>query len=92
MPQGLLKKIEFTLLLADLAFELGNALAGGRKIPARLKIKNSKSPARTTRRPQRLSSAMAKVRTPLMQMPSPKPQFARNRRRAFPTQNPLHRR
>ena len=76
MPQGLLKKIEFTLLLADLAFELGNALAGGRKIPAGLKIKNPKSPARPTRRPQRLSSAMAKVHAPLMQMPSREPQLA----------------
>jgi hypothetical protein len=32
LPQGLLKKIQFNLLLPDLAFQLGNVFAGRIKI------------------------------------------------------------
>jgi hypothetical protein len=64
--QGLLKKIQFNLLLADLAFQLADALARRRKILGRLKIERPKCLARPTGRPQRLHAATAEMNAPFV--------------------------
>jgi hypothetical protein len=66
LPQGLLKKIQFNLLLADLALQLADALARRRKILGRLKIERSKSLARSTGRSQGLRSATAEMNAPFV--------------------------
>jgi hypothetical protein len=66
LPQGLPKKIQFHLLLADLALQLANPLASGRKILARLKIEHPKSLARSTGRPQRFRAALPEVLAPFV--------------------------
>jgi hypothetical protein len=66
LPQGLPKKIQFNLLLADLALQLADALARRRKILARLKIEHPHSLPRATGRPQRLRSAAAEMNAPVV--------------------------
>jgi len=66
LPQGLLKKIQFNLLLADLAFQLADALARRREIPARLKIERPKSLARSTGCSQGLRAATPEVHAPFV--------------------------
>jgi hypothetical protein len=64
LPQGLPKKIQFNLLLADLALQLADPLARRRKILGRLKIERPKSLARPTGRPQSLRSATPEMHAP----------------------------
>jgi hypothetical protein len=65
------KKIEFNLLLADLAFQIGDALASRRKIlhshrlGHRIRLRRAKDFARPTSRSQGLRSATAKMPAPL---------------------------
>src|SRR5579872_623405 len=92
MPQGLPKKIQFNLLLADLAFQLTDALARCRKILARLKIEHAKPFARPTRRPQRLGTTLAEMPTPFVQMSARNPKLARERCNALPRYHSLDRR
>jgi len=66
LPQGLPKKIQFNLLLADLALQLADALASRRKIPARLKIERPKSLAGSTGRPQCVRSATPEMLAPFV--------------------------
>jgi hypothetical protein len=74
LPQGLPKKIEFQLLLADLAFQIADALASRRKIlhslrlGRRISLRRAKELARPAGRPQRVRSATAKMPAPLVQM------------------------
>jgi hypothetical protein len=51
LPQGLPKKIQFNLLLTDLAFQIANALARRRKVRGRRNLARPKILARSTRRP-----------------------------------------
>jgi hypothetical protein len=51
LPQGLPKKIQFQLLLADLAFQLAHALARARKIIHRRQLGCPKILPRATGRP-----------------------------------------
>jgi hypothetical protein len=70
-PQGLSKKIEFQLLLADLAFQLGDPITSRSEIfqPNRRRWSvRSHRPAqlvRPTRPPQSLRPVSAEMRTPL---------------------------
>jgi hypothetical protein len=79
LPQGLPKKIQFHLLLADLALQLGDAFARGRNIlhPPGLRLRGKLGRPwdlpRATRRPQRFSSAAAEMRAPLVQMTARNP-------------------
>jgi hypothetical protein len=66
LPQGSLKKIEFDLLLTDLALKLADALARRHKILARLKIEDPKSFARPARRPQCLGSTSPEMPAPFV--------------------------
>jgi hypothetical protein len=92
LPQGLPKKIEFNLLLADLAFQLADVLARGRKILAWRKVGRPKALARPTRRPQRLRSAPPKMPAPLVQMPARNPKLPGECSGALPGYQPLGRR
>jgi hypothetical protein len=66
LPQGLLKKIQFNLLLADLALQLADPPARRRKILARLKIEHSKSLAGSAGRSQGLRSATPEMLAPFV--------------------------
>jgi hypothetical protein len=77
LPQGSSKKIQFYLLLADLALELADPLARRRKILRRLKIKQSLALARPTRRPKGLGPASPEVPVPLIEKTARHPQFTR---------------
>ncbi|HEV7464571.1 MAG TPA: hypothetical protein VGN85_11820, partial [Methyloceanibacter sp.] len=90
MPQGLPKKIEIDLLLADLALKLRNAPARRRKILARLNIEHPQSLARPTGRPQRLHAAPAEMPAPAVKIPRRNPKLAGQRRNALSRQQPLH--
>src|SRR5262249_36839937 len=92
LPQGLLKKIQFDLLLADLAFQLGNPFARRRKVLGRLKIEHPKSLAGSTGRPQRLRPAVPEVPPPLVQMPRRNPKLPGERRSTLPSHHPFDRR
>jgi hypothetical protein len=64
LPQGLLKKIQFNLLLADLALQFADALARRRKILGRLKIEHSRALSRSTGGPQGLRSTTPEMNAP----------------------------
>jgi hypothetical protein len=70
LPQGLLKKIEFDLLLTDLALELDDAFARGRDIlhprglRLRAKLDRPWGLPRATSRSQRFSSTAAEMPVP----------------------------
>jgi hypothetical protein len=66
LPQGSLKKIEFQLLLADLAFKLADALARRRQILARFEVENPGALARPARRPQCFHPATTEMRSPIV--------------------------
>jgi hypothetical protein len=66
LPQGLLKKIQFNLLLADLALQFADALARRRKILGRLKIGRSKPLTRATGRSQRFRPATPEMNAPFV--------------------------
>src|SRR5205807_9035671 len=88
-PQGLLKKIELHLLLADLALQLDDALARPHKI-LRLEIGRSKSLARSTGQPQRLRSTPAEMSALLVKKAGRNPELARQRSHALPRYHPLY--
>jgi hypothetical protein len=87
----LLKKIEFNLLLADLALQLADALARPHKI-LRLEIGRSKSLARPTGRPQRLRSTPAEMSAPLVKKAGRNPELAGQRSHALPRHHPPYHR
>jgi len=64
LPQGLLKKIQFNLLLAHLALQLADTLARRRKILGRLEIEHSHALSRPTGRPQGLRPATPEMIAP----------------------------
>jgi hypothetical protein len=98
LPQGLPKKIEFHLLLANLALQLANAFACGRYIlhPHRLRLRGKLDRPwdlpRATSRPQRFSSAAAEMRAPPVQMTVRNPKRAGEFSCALPRDHPLDRR
>jgi hypothetical protein len=79
LPQGLLKKIEFYLLLADLALELDDAFARGGDIlhprgpRLRAKLDRPWDLPRATGWPQRFSSTATVMPVPFAQMTSRNP-------------------
>jgi hypothetical protein len=70
------KKIQFNLLLANLALQLADALARRHKILAWLSVEHPKSLAWPAGRPQRLRSAAAEMPAPSIQMPLQNPELA----------------
>jgi hypothetical protein len=66
LPQGSPKKIQFHLLLADLALQVADAPTRRREILVRLKVENPEALARTTGRPQRLRSPSPEMLAPLV--------------------------
>jgi hypothetical protein len=73
LSQGLPKKIEFYLLLADLALQLADALARRHKVIRALKIENPKALARAACRPQRLRSPRPIMPAPSVKVSPPDP-------------------
>jgi hypothetical protein len=93
LPQGLPKKIELQLLLADLALKLLDTLARRRKIaPHRLKVANPKALARPVGRPQRFRPTPPEVLAPFIKMPTRHPKLMAQLRRSLPGHHPLHNR
>jgi hypothetical protein len=92
LPQGLPKKIQFHLLLADLAFQRADPFARRRKVVARLSIEHPKTLARSTRRPQRLNPTPAVMPQPPVQLAGPNLQLARKPRCRLSRHHPLYRR
>jgi hypothetical protein len=93
LPQGLPKKIELQLLLADLALKLLDTLARRCKIaPHRLKVANPKALVRPVGRPQRFRPTPPEVLAPFIKMPGRHPKLTAQLRRALPGHHPLHNR
>jgi hypothetical protein len=90
LPQGLPKKIQFQLLLPDLALQITNALAGRRKIRNPHGFRHRLGGP--TCRPQGLSSATAEMHAPLIQMGGRHPEFAGQGNRTLPSHHSLNRR
>jgi hypothetical protein len=87
----LLKKIEFHLLLADLALQLADARARPHQILG-LEIGRSKSLARSTGRPQRIRATPAEMSAPLVKKAGRSPELAGQRSHACPRYHPLYHR
>jgi hypothetical protein len=98
LPQGLLKKIEFNLLLADLALQRRDAFMRRPEIrsPRRLRLgRKLDYPCdlpRATGRPQSLGTATPEMPTPIVQMATWNLKLTRQRSGSLPRQKPLHRR
>jgi hypothetical protein len=91
LPQGLPKKIQFQLLLADLALQITNALARRRKVRRRIEL--DRHLAGTARRPQPLSAATAEMHAPLVKLVRAHPKLDGQRSTTLPIfHHPLHRR
>jgi hypothetical protein len=91
LPQGLPKKIQFQLLLPDLALQITNALARGRNI--RLGIELYRHLPRPARRPQPLRAATTEMHAPFVELVRPNPQLAGKRHTTLPViYHPFHRR
>jgi hypothetical protein len=70
LPQGLPKKIQFYLLLADLAFQLLDPPPRRRQILARFQLQHPKALMRTARRPQRFHATLPEVMNPAVYTPA----------------------
>jgi hypothetical protein len=81
----LLKKIQFNLLLPDLALQLLDATASHRQIRG-IGLGSIKHFARPARRTQRFRSAAAEMPAPLVNMASRYLQLPRQRAGIFPSQ------
>jgi hypothetical protein len=97
LPQGLPKKIQFHLLLADLALQLTDAFARGRNIPHphgrghSVQLDRSWDLPWTTSRPQRFRSAAAELHAPPIQMTGRNLKFSGQLGCALPRDHPLDR-
>jgi hypothetical protein len=92
LPQGLPKKIQFHLLLADLALQIANAPARRRNSLNPTRRRTISHLAGPTRRPQSLNATPPEMHAPLVELVRTHPKFDRQRFTTLPTQHPLHRR
>jgi hypothetical protein len=91
------KKIEFQLLLTDLALQFGNARARRRELPIRpawrrcvtLRQSRRPSPRRPTAAVQRLRAAGKKAIAPRRYVLAAKPQLARQRTHVLTRHHPI---